>query len=164
MPYSPNLTRAAPYRRCRPVRDVAFRRRWMSERRFCSACGCPDGAAPWPGMSCHHVLKFGRSDEATNLLKTCIICHDLCELKTVRRNGRVLETLPLGAQLTLKYARDPDETDFSRLAELHGGSLPDLLPLPPWVETAWAQWRGRDAHTEYLLALRRLAHLLGEDL
>jgi hypothetical protein len=51
----------------RPVRDEEFRKAWSARHDFCQACGLHVSAMPFPGVSSHHIVKAGRSDEGTNL-------------------------------------------------------------------------------------------------
>ena len=149
----PNLTNAPVYQRVRPVRDVAFRRRWAADRTWCQICGIPSGAH-WLPHTVHHIMRASmRSDEAENMLVACAVCHDRIH------SGEI----PLGVQLTAKWCRDPSECDFVRLAELHGGSLPPLLPLPGWLVESWKRWQGEERDREYRANALRLAELLGEE-
>lgn len=159
MTWLPNITGAPIPRKSRPREDVAFRKAWAAERLWCQCCG---GAAGLWFSACavHHVVKRGRSggadDSPTNLLMACLRCHELMEGQVVVYDGVRRQPLPFGSQLTLKATRDPGEYDAARLAELHGGSLPVLEPLPAWIEQSWRRCRGEAAHEQYLMALLAL--------
>jgi hypothetical protein len=123
-----NLTGRSPYDRVKPIRDEQFRREWMARQTHCQACGRTRREANYDVMplTCHHIVKFGRSDEATNLLCLCQSCHDLAENRQIRVKGLVLLPLSLGNCLWLKRDRDKGEYDPVRLAQLYGRALPEL--------------------------------------
>lgn len=113
-----------------PVRDVAGRREWEVRHNWCQSCGVSKDRAPWPGLSTHHVVRQGRSDEKTNWLRLCHRCHQRAEGLTVRVNGVVLPKLTLANCLYLKRHHDPEEFDERRLAELYHQALP--IPESPF--------------------------------
>jgi hypothetical protein len=137
----------APYERCWPVCDVAFRHAWARAHPYCQVCGLGgrDATPDFPfGLQTHHLVKFGRSDEAVNLLKVCHVCHLRIELRPVRVRGMLLAVLPLGVCLTLKAVRDQPDWDPARLTTLFGRRLPELLPVPGDVEAEFRRRRPRD--------------------
>lgn len=126
------------------VKDPAFYAAWAQAHRKCHACGIPTSKAKsmrWPGLSTHHIIKPGRSDEACNLLRLCQRDHDLAEGRSIRVNGNLLPKLSIGICLSLKKECSPGEWDPERLAWLFGKSLPDLEPIPSFLLLERAQWK-----------------------
>jgi hypothetical protein len=128
----------------RPVRDEEFRKAWSARHDFCQACGLHVSAMPFPGISTHHLVKAGRSDEGTNLLRLCGQCHSLAELLTVKVGGTTLPTLGWKICCTLKMLREPEEFDCHRLATLARRLTLDLPPIPLAIETLYRQNRPWD--------------------
>lgn len=125
--------------KCRPVRDPEMYRAWALEHPWCQACGIDAASAHaerWPGLSTHHIVKAGRSDERCNLLRLCKRCHDLAELLTVKGgDGRELPRLTLAVCLAVKRDRDPGDWAPGRLAELrYPMALPAPAPVPAFLE------------------------------
>lgn len=83
----------------------------------------------------HHIIKFGRSDEWSNLMVLCCRCHCLAHGQTIRSpyTGQPYPTLSLGVFLTVKHASNPELFDMARLQELYGQTLPDMEPVPEWI-------------------------------
>lgn len=115
-------------KRCRPVRDRAFRRGWAAAHPWCFCCG---GEGDWLGLQVHHLVKPGRSDEAVNLMMLCDFCHRATHGAILRgEDGWLWPNLTLGMQFALKQLREPDIWDQARLEELWGRYLPDLEDVP----------------------------------
>lgn len=119
---------------------------WNREHTFCHCCGIPEGMAAsmrWPGLSTHHMVKQGRSDEACNLLRLCQRCHDLAEGHQIRDpdTGGYFPKLPLAVCLTIKLEREPGDYDEARLLRLRGRPLPDREPIPEVFREEWCHWR-----------------------
>lgn len=108
------------YQKANPVRDINLRRIWAADRRWCYACGA--GLA----LQTHHLVKPGRSDEATNLARLCLWCHGSAEGQVIVRFGERQPKLTFAHCLWLKRAHDPREYDPERLAVLFGQALPEL--------------------------------------
>lgn len=128
----------------RPVRDPTLYREWALAHPFCQACGIGAAMAAqlrWPGLSTHHIVKQGRSDEPTVLLRLCQRDHDLAEGKTIRVSGAVYPKLTIGICLALKFASEPHEFDPARLQRLRGSLLPELEPIPAFLEQEWRRFR-----------------------
>jgi hypothetical protein len=124
------------------VVDPVFYKDWSNARPYCMACGIPARKMPFPGASVHHIVKFRRSDEPTNLLKMCGVCHDSAEgIERIGPFGIPWPLLPLGVCLSIKAAREPADFDIDRLRVLYGFGLPEMLPIPPEVEASWRRWR-----------------------
>jgi hypothetical protein len=130
-----------PRVKARPVRDPAFRRAWALLQAECCFCGQQRAYMPWPGPACHHLIRRGRSDEATNLALLCGRCHEFCHGARVRVEGELLPGLSLGMQLACKRLADPSGYDPVRLAVLRGRCLPEEEALPEWLQ-AQRQRRG----------------------
>jgi hypothetical protein len=134
------------YVRCRPVKDKRLYDLYLEEHPYCQICGVPSHVAPNTnggiGLSRHHIVKFGRSDEKCNLLSVCARCHSLAEGRLIRVGESLLPKLTLGIVLTLKQLRTPNEYNAERLAQLYGQTLPDLEQVPDWVVAEWKRWRG----------------------
>lgn len=128
----------------RPVRDEEFRAAWSARHDYCQACGVHGNNAAWPGLSSHHIVKPGRSDECVNLLRLCGTCHSLAELLTVRVNGQALPRLPWEVCCTLKMLREPEEFDSHRLATLAKRLTLDLPPVPLVIEMMYRKNRPWD--------------------
>jgi hypothetical protein len=131
----------------RARRDPVLYARYAARHNYCQACGIPCVQAVrqrWPGLSRHHLVKAGRSDEDCNLLVLCQRCHDLAEGLRIRVAGALLPNLPLAVCLAIKQVRDPAAFDAVRLAVLRGRPLPDPLPIPAFIETEYRQWRPTD--------------------
>lgn len=132
------------FERNNAVDDPVLYADWAALRPWCQACGIGSREAVrlrWPGLSRHHVVKAGRSDEPTNLLMLCRRCHDLAEGLSVREHDVLLPTLRLGVCLTLKALRDPQEYDPERLARLLHRPLPPLLPVPRAIASEYHRRR-----------------------
>ena len=118
----------------------------LQERPWCQACGVSSQSAPFAPhcggvpLSRHHIVKFKRSDDRTNILVLCHRDHQLAEGASIRdpRTRLLLPRLTLGICLSLKKLRDPREYDEARLTELYGRALPDLEPIPKFLLNAWA--------------------------
>ncbi len=123
------------------IRDDESRKEWAETKALsgCTVCGRP--SACWRGWSVHHILpgRCGRSDEPTNWLFVCAICHDLLEKRQIRnpKTKAVLQTIPLGLALTIKLVRNYEDWSSERLAILSGVRLPSLLAIPAWIENEY---------------------------
>ena len=137
------------YEKVKPVKDAALYRAFFEDHPYCAACGVPTGKAAFApdcggiGLSRHHIIRFKRSDEVCNLATLCSRDHNLAEGHQIRceQTGLVLPTLTLGMVLSIKSERFPDEYDADRLAVLYGRALPDLEPIPEFLEASWRRWR-----------------------
>lgn len=127
-----------------PVRDEAFRKLWSERHRYCQACGVRADKAAWPGLSVHHIIKRGRSDEACNLLKLCSNCHAAAETQEVQVAGSAWPLLPWRVCLTLKAVREHTEFHPARLAELASVEGLDMAKIPRRVEEAFRENRPWD--------------------
>lgn len=128
------------------IDDDEWYAEWNRAHTFCHCCGIPASVASrerWPGLSTHHIVKQGRSDEACNLIRLCQRCHDLAEGHSIRdtRTGELFPTLPLAVCLTIKRLREPDDYDEARLLRLRGRPLPDPIPLPDVFAEEWCHWQ-----------------------
>jgi len=114
------------------VRDKELYDQYLFDYPFCMVCRGKNGRH----LSRHHIIGgAGRSDERCNLLVVCVeCCHPLLEGARVIRNGERIEPITLGQSLSIKLAVTPDEWDAERLRELRGAALPDMEPIPDWVE------------------------------
>lgn len=129
----------------RPIRDEEFRAAWSARHAHCQACGLHARDMPFPGASTHHIIKAGRSDEGTNLLRLCGRCHNLAELLTIKVDGKSLPTLGWKICCTLKMVREPEEFDRRRLATLAKRLEIELPPIPLATETMFRRNRPWDA-------------------
>lgn len=140
-----NLTGRLPYERSHPVKDPVLYRDWAFAHPFCQACGIGATMAArlrWPGLSTHHMVKQGRSDEPTVLLRLCQRDHDLAEGRTVKApGGEPYPILTLGVCLSLKLASEPHDLDLPRLLKLRGCALPDFEPIPAFLQEEWYRFR-----------------------
>ena len=117
------------------IRDPSARRIWAASHSWCMACGTskPD----FRGFSVHHIIRGnGRSDEPCNYLFLCGECHDLAENHCLVKDGELLPRLTLGACLSLKKEREPEQFDLARCMELAGRTL-ELEPVPEYFATAF---------------------------
>src|SRR4051794_1511100 len=117
----------------RPVDDPIMYANFASTHDHCQACGIDAKTAyhqRWPGLSRHHIIKSGRSDEVTNLLMLCHRCHELAENKPLRVDGVLMPKLPVAVCLSIKATREPLVFNPARLEVLRGRPLPDFLPIP----------------------------------
>jgi hypothetical protein len=133
-----------------PVRDEEFRKAWSAQHPYCQACGLHAREAqvlyPQMPLSVHHIIKPGRSDEACNLLKLCLRCHDLAELKAVRVKGTLLPKLPWPVCCSLKAIREAEAYDPVRLATLAKRLEIELPPIPRLIEAEFRRnrpWDGK---------------------
>lgn len=103
----------------------AWAEAWLENGGGCMVCGTQ--TTDFRGYSVHHLLpgRCGRSDEPCNWLVCCASCHDDLENRS---------KLPLSVALTVKLVRDWPSWDSHRLAALHGKRLPELQPIPKWIE------------------------------
>ena len=119
------------------VRDAKFYATWNRNHTWCQCCGRDQYRAErdhYPGLSTHHIIKSGRSDEATNLLRLCQRCHNLAEgIVTWRVPGQTCEKLTIGMCLWLKWKQDPLDYNPIRLELLRGSRLPDKEPPPDFL-------------------------------
>lgn len=133
------------YKRAYPVDDEAGRKARAKKKTSCLFCGVDRKLAPmlYGGVPCsvHHIIRSGRSDEACNEAFICGRCHDLVHDGNIRdpKTKELLPRLTLGIQLTLKKIRDPENWNPDRLQELFGQALPDLLPIPDFLEREYRQ-------------------------
>jgi hypothetical protein len=138
----------------RPIRDEELRAVWSAQHTYCQACGVHARDAPWPGLSTHHIIKPGRSDEPCNLLRLCARDHDLAELKAVRVKGTLLPKLPWPVCCSLKAIREAEASDPVRLATLAKRLEIELPPIPRLIEAEFRRnrpWDGkRFASDEFL--------------
>lgn len=104
----------------KPIRDWKANRAWADQRTHCQLC---QKLPYWPGLSVHHIVKFGRSDEPTNFLLLCHRCHELAEGLNCSKE---MPKFRLGHALALKALVDPDEFDLERLGDLYGRTLPEF--------------------------------------
>ena len=105
-------TLAADFPPAKIVRDkivvIDHRYKWSG---VCQMCGFPLRHAQG---DVHHIIGgAGRSDEPTNLLRLCSVCHD--------ESWSVI----LPECLWFKWATDPRNLSWVRLAVLYGRFLPD---------------------------------------
>lgn len=104
---------------------------FAADHPHCQICGVHQLLAPWPGLSRHHIIKPGRSDEHCNLLMLCHFDHLLCEGQTIRIDGVTMPKITLGMVLLIKATDEPELWNPIRLLELSGRAcLPDLEFLP----------------------------------
>lgn len=144
-----------PFRkRAKPNRSEREYRAWGEKRTYCYLCG---GEGGYFGLTTHHIVKQGRSHDATNLIRLCMEpCHSLAEMLDVRGPahfelvqgkwqrvlGELLPKLGIGICLTLKQMHDPEEVDLARLQELRGSRLPDPEPVPEYFVELYSRRRG----------------------
>lgn len=114
-----------PYQRVHPVRDEEARKLWRLTKP--NRCQCCHRKPDWRGAHVHHIIRFRRSDEPTNLLLLCAECHDRCH-DGACENGK----LTIGMMMTVKFLEDFEEFDQRRLAELYGSQF-ELEDLPNWL-------------------------------
>lgn len=110
--------------RSRPVDDPAGYKEWAQAQTSCHCCGIN------AGLTTHHIVKPGRSDEPCNLLRLCMRCHDLAEGRSIRQGGKLLPKLTLAHCLWLKREREPESYDRPRLARLYHRKLPRAAKPP----------------------------------
>ena len=104
------------YEKVNPVRDVAGRRAWMRMQDRCQCCRVHRSRTDFRGLSCHHIVKFKRSDEPTNYLCLCGHCHS-------RAEGVERPKLTLAECCRLKRVSNPDEFNLARLEQLRGSPI-----------------------------------------
>jgi len=121
------------YKKCHPIRDREAYDLYLAQNPSCMICGRS------ANLSRHHIIGgTGRSDEPCNLIVACLLlCHLLAEGGIVKHNGKRFMPLSLGQMLSIKKARSPLEWNAERLAELRGSALPDLEPIPEWVDAMY---------------------------
>ena len=136
------------FQKSKPVKDSKGYAKWNREHMYCMACGISQHRAPLLnagiGLSTHHIIKAGRSDEPCNLLRLCQRCHDLAENRTIILKGERLPCLSLGACLTIKKFRDRNNFDLKRLEVLRYSGLPDMEPIPEFIESEFRFNRPHD--------------------
>jgi len=120
----------------KPCKSLTAYADWAKRHDFCQACGLSIEAASLQiqGLTRHHMVRTGRAHEGCNLLMLCHRDHDLAEGLTIRERGAVLPKLTLGRCLTLKRYRELSEWNPDRLRELRLSNLPDLEPVPAFLE------------------------------
>ena len=114
------------------VVDPDFRGQWFLENGpRCHVCGIPWWSAigeRFPeGLQCHHLIGgAGRSDEAANLLILCSLCHACYHTPPQVWRGETWPALKIGMLLHVKWLRQLDQFNLTRLLELAGyDGLPD---------------------------------------
>lgn len=119
-----------------PIRDTDFRRQWSAEHNHCQVCWAEPLALQFGHLETHHLMT-GRSDEACNLLRVCVLCHLSIHA------GRVEFPLSRWEAIEVKRLAEPDEFDAARLAALQWGvnATPEAIldrsePVPEWVLVA----------------------------
>lgn len=125
--------------RLKPVKSKRTLGEYAARVQWCEACGVPADAEGriWDAtLELHHIIKRGRSDERTNLIRLCRICHCRAEATSAPKFW-----LTLGVILSIKKLRDPTGWDAKRLAELRLKNLPDLLPIPQALLDEFSKWR-----------------------
>ena len=125
------------------IRDPEGRRMW-ARRQYprCQVCGRPDRLCDFRGLSVHHICRFRRSDEPTNFLLVCGVCHDAIHfVDHVGDDGEVLEQLTVPMQFAIKKLRAPEEYDEQRLLVLWARVSYDPEPVPEWVQEKWKSRR-----------------------
>ncbi len=140
-----NLTGRPMYKKSRPVKDKEVYDQYARDHYWCEFCGVSATQAPFKddcggvGLSRHHIIKPGRSDEPTNLIVACQRDHSLCEGLLIRdaRTGLLFPKLTLGIVLSVKKLRSPLLFNFGRLQELYGCNLPDFEPVPQFLLDEW---------------------------
>lgn len=133
------------YQKCRPVRDTKARSAWAARQDpHCQACGKPIWECDFRGLQVHHVARFKRADEPTNLLLLCAVCHGLHHDDAIRVNGHLLEKLTIQDMIAVKRARAPEEFDLARLLALLGWASVDLGPVPLMLEQEFRERRPWD--------------------
>lgn len=125
------------------VKDPVFYRDWAVAHPFCQGCGIGARRAPFPGLSTHHLVKPGRSDEPCNLLRLCHRCHERAEGVRVATPERVLPPVLPGVWLNVKRLREPADWDPARLEQLLGHALPRLETVPVDLARSWLRWGRR---------------------
>lgn len=139
----PNLTGRPMYQKANAIHDEASRKNWAKQRTHCQICGRLK-SKPYCGVphQTHHIIRGSRSDEPCNFLFVDARCHDLIHDGQIRGDdGELLTKLSLGHVLTIKRIREPEEFDAERLAVLFGGTLPDELPIPDFLEIEYRKNR-----------------------
>lgn len=133
------------FQKAYPVKNADLYQQYRERYTYCQICGIPDQEAQfyrWPGLSTHHIIKAGRSDELTNLLRLCQFCHDSCHNiinKDIQRNF-AWPRFTLGIQLAIKQLRNPEMFCPERLSQLYHKNLPDLEIIPEMVVVEWQRW------------------------
>jgi hypothetical protein len=125
-------------------RDNDARKAWALSRldQGCMSCGM--AFVDWRGLSVHHLFpgRCGRSDEPANYLLVCGPCHDVLEGRRVIVNRLALPLLAearLGVGLTMKLVRNYEDWDRDACARLSGPRMPELEPIPSWIEDRYRQ-------------------------
>lgn len=137
------------YKKSRPIKNPKLYTQWNKEHTHCQCCGVSSSMAVWPGLTTHHIIKSGRSDEPTNLLRLCPLCHDAAEGLSHKRDGVILPGLPVAICLRIKREREPGCYDAVRLAELRGSNLPQEEDIPDIYRALWcSNQHGSSCHCE----------------
>jgi len=97
------------------VKAPRLLRECHAEMSECLSCGSVVRST----LELHHLVggRGGRSDERTNLVALCRVCHGLVNTPA----------LPFGRLLWLKWLHQPEEVSWERLTLLHGRWLPELV-------------------------------------
>lgn len=136
--------------RLKPVKSKRTLGEYAARVQWCEACGITAEAAAsrYRSLEIHHIIKRGRSDERTNLIRLCRSCHQRAE----RTNRDDKSWLLIGHVLSIKKLRDPAGWDAKRLAELcrpgKQVELPALLPIPPELLAEFERWRPDNSEGE----------------
>ena len=121
---------------------MANRQQYTASRNWCLVCGITGNKASWPGLSCHHLIIPGRSDEETNYAVLCAQCHNIVHGGRVRVGGELLPSLSTSSMLAVKEEREPELFDMKRLVALYRGQAAsdrgarplDFAPIPLYYD------------------------------
>ncbi len=126
----PDATRPPLPKAGKPDNSETFYKKWaVAHNSHCMVCLIPAAKAAWPGgLVTHHCVKPGRRHEATNLIRVCDRCHQLCENHEVKGqlNGEKAGWLPLKLEhvLYFKLVEDGESLDLLRLSAILGRYVP----------------------------------------
>jgi hypothetical protein len=144
-------------------KDEKWYKRWCLSHPYCHFCGVPADKAEWPGLSTHHMVKPHRSHESCVLIRACHRDHQLCEGQELQLPHGLQRPLSLGVVLSVKLFRDsdrPEDWNPDRLMAIRGQCLPDLEPIPAFLESEyrfWRPWDGVHFFTDMEDAVAKLA-------
>lgn len=113
---------------------------WSASQYRCHVCWKDHREASFAdvvGLSTHHLVKRSRRlcHLPWNLLRCCMICHELAEgayMPDPAAPGLYLPRLTFAICLGVKRELDAGEWRADLLEELYGARLPEIEPLPDY--------------------------------
>jgi len=118
------------------------------EFQSCWACGIDPSrqiCRHWPARCLQNAHILGgpsRTADRRNILRLCLLCHNLAHGHTIRDKDRnPLPNLTRENLLWLKESRDPKYFDLDYLNSISIRLMKEPEPVPFWFEAQYERWR-----------------------